>query len=64
MGVLKNIGYVILSILGLCLTAGVCVFISLFGAALGALATGAALVALVAMGIKEYFEKPPDNRDT
>lgn len=63
MGALKNIGYFLLSTIGLCLVGAVVIGSFMFSAALAVIATGVGLITLVALGIKEYFETPSKDRD-
>lgn len=60
MGFLKNVAYTLMSLIGICAVIAIGVFVSVSGAVLGTLVSGAAVVVLVASGIKEYFERPPD----
>lgn len=67
MGVLKWIGYVILSTIGLCMAVGIAVLLGVIGASIGTIALGGFIVFLVAVAIAEYFEPPtppPADRDT
>ena len=62
MEVLKWIGYLIISALGLCAAVAVAAFLAAVGASIGMLALGGFVVVLIAVGIEEYFNpsQPPD----
>lgn len=64
MGVLKWIGYVILSTIGLCMAVGISVLLVVIGASISTIALGGFIVFLLAIAIAEYFDTPPADRDT
>jgi hypothetical protein len=57
MEVLKNIGYCIMAVLGLCLALGVGVVVTFLGGMIGTIALGAAIVGIVVIAIREAFTK-------
>ncbi len=63
MGTLKNIGYVVLSIVGICAVVALSGLFAAIGALFSVICIGGGVVTLVAMAIKEYVETPKD-RDT
>lgn len=58
MEAIKWLGYIVVSIIGVSVAAGVIVLLNLLGGIIGALALGGIIVLLVASAIKEYFESP------
>ena len=61
---LKWVGYLVISLAGVCLTVVVSVLLTFIGATMGTLALGASIVVLGAVAIKEYFESKPKDEDT
>lgn len=63
MGVLKNIGYVVIAIIGLCAVGTIIALLGLLGAVLGAIVLGTAIVYVVSIGIMASFAQATRRRD-
>ena len=65
MEVLKWIGYIIVSTIGLCAAVAAAVVLGAIGASIGTIALGGFIVVMVAVGLHEHFNQPEtEDRDT